>query len=216
MKMVFYPMMLDLRGKECLVAGGGRVAMHKVIGLLRAGALVTVVALSFNKQFRCLASRIKMIERSFLKRDIKSTFSLVIGATNSPSVNKMISERAARLHIPCNIVDCPELCSFTVPAIVRRGDITIAVATGGSSPRLSRHIKLRLAKTFGPEYARLASYIADIRQRVQAIFPNQHIRFAFWDALFDVDPMKYIHRHGWVKFCRRTESLIDKFTQRAG
>jgi siroheme synthase-like protein len=208
--------MLDLRGKECLVVGGGRVAVRKVIGLLRAEASVTVVALSFNKHFRRLASHLTMVERLFSVHDITSAFALVIGATNSSEVNRAISERAAALNIPCNIVDCPELCSFIVPAVVRRGDITIALSTGGNSPRLSRHIKGRIAETLGPEYAQLASYMKEVRTRIRAIFTESHIRSTFWENLFDVDPAEYIHQHGWPEFRKRTEQLIDEFKQRAG
>ena len=124
--MSFYPVMLDLSGKDCLVVGGGRVALRKVTGLLRADALVTVVASHFNLHFSLLAKRITMVTRSFSETDIQKKYSLIIGATDTPAINTAISRKAAMLGIPCNIVDQPELCSFIVPAIVNRGNITIA------------------------------------------------------------------------------------------
>lgn len=213
--MAFYPVMLDLRGKECLVVGGGRIAMHKVISLLRAEASVTVVAIEFDKHFFRLKSLINMVERPFSEQDIKPAISLVIGATNSSQINKSISERASALNIPCNIVDCPERCSFIVPAVVRRGDITIAISTGGASPRLSRHIKSHVAKTIGSDYTRLASYLAEIRKTVRMIISEQHVRSEFWESLFTHDPIEYINAHGWPEFRKYTERLIDDFKKKA-
>ncbi len=212
--MSFYPVMLDLCGKECLVVGGGRVALRKVTGLLRADALVTVVASHFNPHFSLLAKRITMVTRSFSENDIKKKHALIIGATDSPAINTAISRKAAMLGIPCNIVDQPELCSFIVPAIVNRGNITIAVSTNAASPRFSRYVKKKIADIIGTEYTQLASYMAEVRIRVRSILSNPQYRCLFWKELFDVDPMEFIQQYGWEKFCARTDQLINKFIQK--
>ena len=212
--MSFYPVMLDLSGKDCLVVGGGRVALRKVTGLLRADALVTVVASHFNLHFSLLAKRITMVTRSFSETDIQKKYSLIIGATDTPDINTAISRKAAMLGIPCNIVDQPELCSFIVPAIVNRGNITIAVSTNAASPRLSRYIKKKIADIIGTEYSQLASYMAEIRIRARSLLSDPQYRCLFWKELFDIDPMEFIQLYGWEKFCARTDQLINKFRQK--
>lgn len=212
--MSFYPVMLDLSGKDCLVVGGGRVALRKVTGLLRADALVTVIASHFNPHFSLLAKRITMVTRSFSETDIQKKYSLIIGATDTPDINTAISRKAAMLGIPCNIVDQPELCSFIVPAIVNRGNITIAVSTNAASPRLSRYIKKKIADIIGTEYSQLASYMAEIRIRARSLLSDPQYRCLFWKELFDIDPMEFIQLYGWEKFCARTDQLINKFRQK--
>jgi siroheme synthase-like protein len=206
--------MLDLSGKDCLVVGGGRVALRKVTGLLRADALVTVIASHFNPHFSLLAKRITMVTRSFSETDIQKKYSLIIGATDTPDINTAISRKAAMLGIPCNIVDQPELCSFIVPAIVNRGNITIAVSTNAASPRLSRYIKKKIADIIGTEYSQLASYMAEIRIRARSLLSDPQYRCLFWKELFDIDPMEFIQLYGWEKFCARTDQLINKFRQK--
>jgi siroheme synthase-like protein len=214
--MAYYPIMLQLQDKECLVVGGGRVALRKVISLLRSGAAVSVVSPIFNSHFRLLACRITMIERTFLPDDIKSSLTLVIGATNDFSVNKSVYEQSNMLNIPCNIVDCPEICSFIVPAVIRRGDISVAISTGAKSPRLSRYVKFRIAQTLGPEYATLATYMAEVRNRIRKSFTTQPVRAALWEAIFEMDPLEYVNKHGWSEFRNHIESLIDGFREKAG
>ncbi|HEX2958569.1 MAG TPA: bifunctional precorrin-2 dehydrogenase/sirohydrochlorin ferrochelatase, partial [Chitinispirillaceae bacterium] len=197
-----------------LVVGGGAVALRKVISLLRSGATVTVIATVFHRHFNLIASRIIMIERAFDENDIYRKFTLVIGATDIAEVNQKISEKAAQFGIPCNIVDQPQLCSFIVPAVVNRGDITIAISTNAKSPRLSRYIKNEVARIIGPEYAQLASYMAAIRITVRSVLSSPQNRSSFWEKLFEIDPMEYIHLHGWREFCNRTDQLINEFKQK--
>lgn len=212
--MVFYPVMLDLHGKECLVVGGGAVALRKVISLLRSKATVTVIATLFHRHFNLISSRIIMIERAFEENDVHRKFTLVIGATDIPEVNQMISQKAAQSGILCNIVDQPQLCSFIVPAVINRGDITIAISTNAKSPRLSRFIKNEVARIIGPEYAQLASYLAAIRITVRSVLSSPQYRYTFWKKLFEINPMEFIHRHGWTEFCNRTDQLINEFKQK--
>lgn len=212
--MSFYPVMLDLCGRDCLVVGGGRIALRKITGLLRADASVTVIATHFNPHFLLLAKRITMVTRPFSENDIQKKYALVIGATDKSSINIAISRKAAELGIPCNIVDQPELCSFIVPAVVNRGNITIAVSTNATSPRLSRYIKRKIANTIGTEYIQLSSYMAEIRTHVRSLLSNPQYRCLFWKEIFEVDPTEFIQQYGWKEFCARTDRLINKFKQK--
>jgi siroheme synthase-like protein len=211
--MAFYPVMLELGGKKCLVVGGGRVALRKVIGLLRAGASVTAVSPRFIARFRRVAPRITMIVRPFSARDISSSLSLVIGATDSPEVNATIYRKASERGVLCSVVDSPHLSSFIAPAIVRRGCVTVAISTGGACPRLSRYMKTRAAAAFDPGVSRLAAYLAEVRKKVRKLCGDGRARNAFWEAVFETDPMAYIHARGWPHFRKRTERLVEKFTQ---
>lgn len=212
--MGFYPVMLELQGKPCLVVGGGRVAVRKVISLLRAGASVTVISPHFNKHFDRIKSRITLIERAFTSKDITKDITLVIGATNSNDINRLISQCAAACSIPCNIVDCAELSSFIVPAVVRKGKITIAVSSSGTSPRFSRYIKSRLIQMIGSEYSDVAEYLTEVRKRSQAEIQKSSVRFTFWEHLFETDPVKYIEQNGWSSFRNYVESLLIAYKQR--
>lgn len=213
--MSFYPVMLDLKGKNCLVIGGGRIALRKVTGLLRADALVTVVASGFISHFNLLSHRITMINRCFSESDIQKKYALVIGATDQPSINHTISSKAAELGILCNIVDQPHLCSFIVPAVVNRGNITIAISTNAASPRLSRYIKNEIAKTIGPQFVQIASYMKELRVHIRTTLSNPQHRYLFWKELFEIDLLEYINNNGWEEFCERTNHLVDKFKQKA-
>jgi siroheme synthase-like protein len=211
-----YPVMFDVSGRACLVVGGGRVALRKTIALLRAGASVTVVAPDFNPHFSRLENRVTLVRRPFEAGDLTPAYTLVIGATNATDVNKAIYERASALRVPCNIVDCPELCSFIVPAVVRRGDVTIAISTGGRCPRLSRYVKSRVSTAVGPEFAGLASYLAGVRNRIKAAISAPADRAAFWEALFETDPIAFSHEHGWPALYEHIDRLIDHHLQKAG
>jgi hypothetical protein len=126
-----YMACLDLRGKDCLVVGGGRVATEKVHGLLDCEAKVTVIAPQVDDDLRRLPVRVE--RREFRRSDVVGRF-LVIAATNIRSINAEVSDVAAERSTLCNVADDPELCSFILPAIVRRDPIVVGVSTGGASP----------------------------------------------------------------------------------
>ncbi|MBN1577530.1 MAG: bifunctional precorrin-2 dehydrogenase/sirohydrochlorin ferrochelatase [Chitinispirillaceae bacterium] len=212
---MMYPAFLDLAGRQCLVVGGGRVALRKVLALLRAEAAVFVVAEKCCGRLRSLEDRIELHERPFREGDLTSALSLVIGATDDEQVNRAISRRASMLNIPCNIVDQPALCSFIVPAQVRRGDVAIAISTGGTAPRLSRYLKAVVAKTIGPLYGELAAYLGIVRRRIRPLLSDITLRSAFWEELFAADPIDEINSRGWEAFRAKTERLIAKYRRKA-
>jgi precorrin-2 dehydrogenase/sirohydrochlorin ferrochelatase len=142
---------LDLRGRDCLVVGGGRVAERKVLSLLRAGANVRIVSPKLTARLEKERSRgsIRHISRRFRKSDLRGVF-LVIAATDSEEENRKIAEAKDLL---VNVVDRPEFCSFIVPSTIRRGPLQIAISTSGASPAMARAIREEIEELYGPEFS---------------------------------------------------------------
>ncbi|MFH1454033.1 MAG: bifunctional precorrin-2 dehydrogenase/sirohydrochlorin ferrochelatase, partial [Armatimonadota bacterium] len=136
--MTYLPVNINLKNKNCLVAGAGKVALHKIKILLKFGADIKVVAPAQDKEVLRLFrnSKIKLIKRKFTASDLKNIH-LVIAATSSRETNKKISELTRRKNILINVVDDAQLSSFIMPAIIKSGDLNIGISTSGKSPALS-------------------------------------------------------------------------------
>ncbi len=173
----YYLACLDLRGRSCLVVGGGRVAAEKARGLLDCGADVTVVAPRIEPELRALSVRI--VERPFTRADVVGCF-LVIAATNDRLVNAEVSGAAAARSTPCNVADDPELCSFILPAVVRRDPIVVGVSTGGASPALAQHLRDSIAELVTERHAEAARSLRRLRPRVQTELPTYEERRDFF------------------------------------
>ncbi len=161
-----YPVNLVLDGRQCLVVGGGRVALRKVEGLLSCGARVRVVAPRITPELRML-SEVMFDERRWRPDDLAGVW-LVIAATDDPAVNGAVYQAGERAGIWVNGADDPANCSFTLPSVVRRGDLQIAVSTGGRSPALASWLRRRLEGEIGPEYADLLEILATERDGLKA------------------------------------------------
>jgi precorrin-2 dehydrogenase/sirohydrochlorin ferrochelatase len=159
-----YPVGLVVEGRSCLVVGGGRIAASKIRALVDAGALVTVIAPTVSDDVRSHAHRV--IERAYATGDIDG-HRLVIAATDDPAVNAQVFRDADARSVWVNSVDDPEHCSFTLPAVARRGPVTIAVATDGSSPALARWLRDRVVAALPPGVEDVAATLAAERQAVQ-------------------------------------------------
>lgn len=171
---------LDLRGRDCLVVGGGRVATEKVQGLLECGAEVTVVAPRLDDGLRALD--VHVLERRFARSDVVGRF-LVIAATSDRSVNAAVSAAAGERSTPCNVADDPELCSFILPALVRRDPIVVGVSTGGASPALAQRIRDDVADVLDPRHAELARRLQDLRPWAKEHLPTYEARRDFFRDL---------------------------------
>lgn len=165
--MRYYPVFLDIKNRPCLVVGGGPVAERKVLGLLSAGALVTVVSPRLTKNLDGLAKkgRIEHQKGRFTPTVLKGFF-LVIAATDSKSVNAAVWTEAENLGIPVNVVDDPAHCSFIMPSVVDRGALTIAISTSGKSPFLARRLREELEKIIGTEYETLVEILGAVRKKL--------------------------------------------------
>ena len=158
--MRLYPVGLVVEGRPVLVVGGGSVAARKVEGLLECGARVHVIAPRIDDEVR--ASGATFEERPYRPGDVAG-YRLVVTATDDPSVNAAVADDAEASRIWVNAADDPANCTFTLPAVLRRGPVTVAVATGGTSPALAAWLRDRIAADIGPEYAMLAEMLAEAR-----------------------------------------------------
>ncbi|HEY3927070.1 MAG TPA: bifunctional precorrin-2 dehydrogenase/sirohydrochlorin ferrochelatase [Candidatus Koribacter sp.] len=160
-----FPAFLKLEGRRCLVVGGGAIAEQKLGGLLDAGATVVVVAPHASPQTLKLAREgaLKWKERGFEPRDVAGV-ALVIAATGDPAVNEQVFREADRRGIFCNAVDEPERCHFYYPAVVRRGDLQIAISTNGKSPALAQRIRKELETIFDSRYAEWLRWLGHVRE----------------------------------------------------
>ena len=148
------PIFVEVAAKHCLIVGGGELAARKAQILVEAGAAVAVVSPDLNPELRRLASRdaIVHIARAYQYGDMSDAV-LVYAATNDTALHRALYAEAAERNVLINVGDTPELCSFMVPAVLKRGELTIAVSTSGSSPAFARQVRDHLAALFGPEYA---------------------------------------------------------------
>lgn len=167
--MKVYPVFLNLDGKPCLVVGGGAVGERKVQDLLLAGARVTLVSRDLTPALAALAREqaISYLPEDFAPRHLDGMV-LVIAATNDLATNQQVSAAAQSRGLPVNVVDQPALCSFVVPATLRRGDLTLAIGTGGHSPALAKKLRQDLEQLYGPEYGPYLELLGAIRAKVLA------------------------------------------------
>jgi precorrin-2 dehydrogenase/sirohydrochlorin ferrochelatase len=173
----YYAVSLNLVNKKCLVVGGGRVAERKVKSLLDCKAEVVVVSPEVTAGLKQLAEDgiINYRAREYTVDDLNGVF-IAISATNCQELNRRVAGDCFARNIPINAVDDPEYCSFIVPAIVRRGDLTISISTGGKSPALAKKIRQELEQQYGNEYATLLQYLGRIREQVLEKVPDQEQR----------------------------------------
>lgn len=182
----YFPIVIDIHAKRCLVVGGGEVATRKVDSLIRAGADVTVVSPEAGESIQLWATEGKLIWRKqpFSDRDAAG-FAFVIAATNISSVNHAVYEAVKRSGGWVNIVDRPDLCNFILPSVVHRGKLTISVSTSGASPGLARKIKQRIEREIGPEYEEYVEFLATIRHQVLSEISDHSQRKRIFRELLD-------------------------------
>jgi precorrin-2 dehydrogenase/sirohydrochlorin ferrochelatase len=176
-----YMVNLSLEGRAALVVGGGEIARRKVEDLLVAQARVTVVSPQVCPGIVDLAQqgRVQVHCRPYQAGDIGDAF-VVIAATNNPEVNAAIFQEATGRNVLINVVDVPPLCTFTVPATVHRGDLTIAIATEGRSPAFAGILREELERRYGPEYGALVELFGDLRKKmIERGWQGQAIREKF-------------------------------------
>jgi siroheme synthase-like protein len=167
--MGYYPVLLDLAGRRCVMVGGGIIAGRRVDGLLTAGARVTVISPRLTRTLAALAAegRIDHEAREYRDGDLDGA-DLAFVATDAGEVNAAVAREARARGVWINAADDPARCTFILPALVRRGDLTVAVATGGSSPALARAIREELETYLTDDYATLAAIAAEARREVRA------------------------------------------------
>ena len=193
-----YPVNLVLDGRSCLVLGGGKVALRKVQGLVDCGGRVTVVAPSIDPEVRALPG-VTLLERAWQPDDLDGMW-LVIAATDDSSVNAAVYTEGERRGVWVNGADDPAHCSFTLPSVVRRGDLQVTVSTGGRSPALATWLRRRLEGEIGPEYAVLLDLLATERDGLKAA--GRSTEGLDWQSALDSDMLGLI-RNGDLAHARK-------------
>jgi len=163
----FYPIHMNIKGRKCLVVGGGKTAERKVNRLVRYGGKVVVVSPVATSSIENLSCKKKVVwyKRGYRSTDLHQAF-LVFCATNNQELNKKISREAKRKGILVNVVDSLSECSFISPALVERGCLTISISTEGLAPLLSRKIRKELGISYGQEYRHYTKLIAHARNAI--------------------------------------------------
>jgi precorrin-2 dehydrogenase/sirohydrochlorin ferrochelatase len=204
----YYPAILDLAERICLVVGAGNVGEGKIRGLLNAGAKVKVVSLDATEQVRRWAEqgKVELHLREYESGDLEDCF-LVIAATERRETNVQVSADAERLQRLCNVVDVPELCNFILPSIMRQGDLAIAVSTAGASPALARKVRLELEQRYGPEYAQAMELLGALRQELKARYPDPRDRKVLFERIVYSDLLDFVRTddvdaiEAWIERC---------------
>ncbi len=185
----FYIACLRLTGRRCVVVGGGQIGLEKVEGLLACDGRVVLVAPEAGPELERLAaeSSIEWEAREYRSEDLERTF-IAIAATSDTDVNIRVYDDAERRAMLVNVVDVPPLCNFILPAIVRTGPLAIAISTAGASPALAKRIKREIAETYGPEHARLAELLNEVRGWAKGTLPTYQDRKAFFEGIVNGEP----------------------------
>ncbi len=188
-----YPVNLLVAGRRCLVVGGGPIAARKAEGLLACGATVHVVASQVGADMRALD--VTWDERPYRTGDLAGS-RLVVTATGVAEVDAAVFADGEVAGIWVNSADDPEHCSFTLPAVVRRGPVVLTVSTGGHSPALAVWLKERIGAHIGPEYEVLAGLLSEERDAVRA--QGRSTEGVDWRSALDSDMLELI-RSGRVQ-----------------
>ena len=196
--MGFYPVSLQLSGRPCLVVGGGGVATRKVDGLLGCGAVVTVISplLTPELERRWQADEINWRQREYRRGDLAGFF-MVIAATDDEAAQEGIYAEAELGNILLNVADVPKRCNLILPAVVRRGDLTVSISTGGASPALARKLRRRLQDEFGFEYEVLLRLLAELRGLVLSRGGEHHRNRDIFHRLVEPDCAQWIREGRW-------------------
>jgi precorrin-2 dehydrogenase / sirohydrochlorin ferrochelatase len=170
---VLFPLFLKLEGRVCLVVGGGPEVAGKIPGLLASGAQVRIVAPQVTEAIRRLTDENSVIwyARQFEPGDLDGV-ALAIALDDDDAVNAEVYREATARGVLCNVVDQPDRCHFYYPAVVRRGQLQIAISTGGVSPALASQIRRDLEEQFDSAYSEWVDALGDARERVMRESPR--------------------------------------------
>ncbi len=197
--MKYYPIFLDMHGRDCLVVGAGPVGVRKAVTLEKCGASVKLISDAFSARFDELQkTSICFVKKRYEKKDVKGMF-FVFAATNNADLNRQIKDDASLLNILCNVADAPDNSDFLLPSIVERGDLIVAVSTSGSSPAMAKRIKQDLENHLGPEYAQFLRLMGNIRKRLLSSggAPDDHK--AIFHALIEKGVLALIQANDDIK-----------------
>lgn len=178
------PIFLNITNRLCVVIGGGEVASRKVAVLLKANAAVTLISPAICHELQALVDtqRIQYTQANYTAAQLQGAC-LVIAATDDTAVNEAVSRDAKALNIPVNVVDAPDLCTFTMGSIIERSPVVIAVSSEGNAPVLARYIRTKIETMLPAGYGRIAAIAGEFREQVKAKFATTQARRRFWEGM---------------------------------
>jgi len=206
--MKYYPALLNLKGTPVLVVGGGRVALRKIRVLRACGAAVRVVATNVLSEARKLRG-LHIQERAFRIPDLKGV-QLVVAATSSRETNRKVSDACRRRGLFVNVVDDPEISTFILPAVVRRGDLLISVSTQGAAPFISAGIARELRERYGKGHALWVNKMRAARKKILRKVESPEKRKKLFRELLKPAYFRMIERGELGDFEKRVRRLIDE------
>ena len=214
--MAKYPIFLELNGRRVVLIGAGAVAVRKARSLLAAGARLVVVAERINDVLTdlCADTGTELI-RSKYSKDYLAGAVLVIAATNNLQLNRQIYEDCQELEILCNVVDQPELCDFYVPAVVKRGDLQIAIGTEGYCPAYAGHLRKKLEQTFTDKHGEFLAELETFRKQIIKDVPEPADRKALLGELVDDKSFEYFIENGSSDWRKYAEEIKQEYLIKA-
>ncbi len=216
MRAYYYPTFLDLRGRACVIVGGGDVAYGKVIGLLPCGAEVQVISPEVHPGIARLAARgtIRWTRRTYHPGDLAGA-GLAIAATDDTALNTAVHAEAVRERVLVNVVDVPEQCQFVAGAVFRRGRLQVSISTGGASPALAARLKRELNAVFGPEHGQLVSAYRRLRPLVMERIAGVQARKRFWlELVAREDLLPLLRQRRRAELDAALRSAVEGFARR--
>jgi precorrin-2 dehydrogenase/sirohydrochlorin ferrochelatase len=208
--MKFFPIFLKISGRSCLVVGGGDVGTRKVNSLLASGAYVTVVSKDISDELKELVDRgkVKYLEGAFSPDHLSGIF-LCIVAIDNKSVTDKIAGICRKSGVLVNVADDPEMCDFYFPSVVSRGDLTIAISSGGTSPAMAKKLREEMEVEYGPEYESVFKVMGFLRDRLMQLGQNSTKLKNLMGKLASI-PMAEIIRQGEIeKLKTEVEAVIE-------
>jgi precorrin-2 dehydrogenase/sirohydrochlorin ferrochelatase len=204
---------MNLENRKVIVIGGGSVAARKTKGLIEAGAQVIVISPEVCDSIGQLAKtgQVLLLNRPYQPGDIAGAF-LVIAATDNPETNQAVWDEAVQVNCLVNVVDDPLHSTFILPAVVRRGDMTISISTGGASPALARRLREKTEEMIGPEYAEMAQILGELRPELHMRFSGEEERLGIALRLIDSDLLRVIRQEGSAAGRRYARGLLTETT----
>ena len=202
----YYPVYLDVKGKKCVIVGGGEVAYRKACSLKEAGADVNVISPDTCPEMSN-EKGLTLINKSYDESYLDGAM-LVIAATDDEEVNKKVSLDAGKRNIIVNVVDRPELCSFIVPSTVNRGDLCISISTGGASPALAKNIRKELEGVFGSEYGEYINLLTKMRNIAMSDVKDDSKRRKILQRLAEKDILEIVKTKGTEEAEAKMKEII--------
>lgn len=192
-----YPINLELEGRRAVVIGEFAVRERKHQGLLAAGADVTIIAEEPSIILDALETegRAKVVRRGYERGDLAGAFVAVASSPDSKT-REAIWQESRDAHVLLNTVDDIPHCDWAAPALVRRGDLIIAISTGGRSPALAKRLREDLSRQFGPEWTDMLEVLGDVRQATVSLLPDMRDRSRRWTRALDLEELRDLVRDG--------------------